>query len=77
MHTLSRVTGRSTLLEHISWLHRSLQARNPYVNALNYIQIELLRRYQRARGSEPESGRLAELLRLSVQGVATGLRTTG
>lgn len=72
------ITGREQLLEGISWLQRSIEARNPYVDPLNLIQIELMRRLRKL----PESGNnerqtLTELLRLTIQGVAAGMRTTG
>jgi phosphoenolpyruvate carboxylase len=75
-----RVTERNEVLEATPWLQRSIRARNPYVDPLNFIQIELLRRLQTAREQDPAAPRLErlhELLRLSVQGIAAGLRTTG
>ena len=62
------ITGRAELLDAVPWLKRSLAVRNPYVDSLNFIQVELLR-----RGVDPAD----ENLRLAVQGIAAGLRTTG
>jgi phosphoenolpyruvate carboxylase len=76
------VTRQQDLLSHISWLQRSIRERNPYVDPLNLIQIELIRRL-RALPDEPseqvaaKAEQLRELIRLSIQGVAAGLRTTG
>jgi len=72
------ITGSSDLLEQVKWLRRSIEVRNPWVDPLNFIQMELLRRV-RAGGFENESQEeeLRHLLRLSVQGIAGGLRTTG
>ena len=47
--------------------------RNPYVDPLNLSQIHLLSLLR----SEPDDPELIELVRLSIQGVAAGLRTTG
>lgn len=68
------ITGRSSLMAESNWLRRSVEIRKPYIDVLNYIQIELLKR-QRANQEDPEA--LSRSLRLSVQGIAAGLRTTG
>lgn len=71
------ITGNSELLEGTPWLQRSIRVRNPYVDPLNLIQIELMRRARRSDTTESQKEELSELLRLSVQGIASGLRTTG
>lgn len=76
------ITGGSELLSGIEWLNRSIRSRNPYVDPLNLAQIDLLRRQRAARevsGAEDNGTQreLTELLRLSIQGIASGLRTTG
>lgn len=68
------ITGRDELLDATPWLQRSIRVRNPYVDPLNFIQVELMRRLP---DDAPQMDPLRELLRLSVQGVAAGLRTTG
>lgn len=74
VQSLLAVTGRNGLLETIPWLARSIAARNRYVDPLNLIQVELMRRQRDGRGDADE---LTGLLRLSVQAIASGLRTTG
>jgi len=59
---------RDDLLSGIGWLRRSVRVRNPYIDPLNLIQIELMR-----RGADPHG----DLLRQSVQAIAAGLRNTG
>jgi phosphoenolpyruvate carboxylase len=73
------VTGHHELLGGIPWLQRSIMERNPYVDPLNLIQIELIRRLRSLpENAAPEQAeRLRELIRLTIQGVAAGLRTTG
>lgn len=61
------------LLANINWLRNSVLQRNPYVDPLNLSQIHLLKQL-RANDSEEE---LRNLVRLSIQGIAAGLRTTG
>ncbi|QDT37111.1 phosphoenolpyruvate carboxylase [Stratiformator vulcanicus] len=76
------ITGQSELLGGVPWLRDSIAERNPYVDPLNLIQIELIKRLrvldaEEDDASEDERERLRELVRLSIQGVAAGLRTTG
>jgi phosphoenolpyruvate carboxylase len=73
------ITGEAELLARTPWFQDSIDARNPYIDLLNLIQIELLRRRraQPADAPEGERDRLGHLLRLTLQGVAAGIRTTG
>ncbi len=73
------IVGGSELLATTPWFQGSIEVRNPYVDPLNLIQIELLRRRRKLNGAADaeDHQRLRELLRLSVQGVAAGMRTTG
>ena len=73
------IVGGSELLATTPWFRSSIEVRNPDIDPLNLIQIELLQRRRRLDGSvdQPELQRLRDLLRLSVQGVAAGMRTTG
>jgi phosphoenolpyruvate carboxylase len=68
-----RVTGQSRLLERNQVLARSIRLRNPYVDPLSLIQVELLRR---KRAGE-ESGELNYALAATINGIAAGLRNTG
>jgi phosphoenolpyruvate carboxylase len=61
------------LLAGIDWLRASVLTRNPYVDPLNLSQIQLLRQLRSDNSDEDLIG----LVRLSIQGVAAGLRTTG
>lgn len=73
------IVGGTELLSSTPWFQESIEARNPDVDPLNLIQIELLRRRRKLHETtdELEKQRLRDLLRLSVQGVAAGMRTTG
>jgi phosphoenolpyruvate carboxylase len=68
-----RVTGQQELLEHNPVLARSIRLRNPYVDPMSLIQIELLRRL---RGGE-ESEELKYALAATINGISAGLRNTG
>ena len=70
---LVRVRGGKRLLDGEPVLQASIDRRNPYVDPLSFIQIELLRR--RRRGADSEE--LARLSLLAINGIASGLRNTG
>ena len=67
------IVGGGELLATTPWFQRSIEARNPSIDPLNLIQIEFMRR----RRDTPDDEALRELLRLCVQGIAAGMRTTG
>ncbi|HVO10794.1 MAG TPA: phosphoenolpyruvate carboxylase [Vicinamibacteria bacterium] len=73
---LCRLTGQRELLEEAPWLQRSIRVRNPYIDPMNYVQVALLRR-TRAEPAPPEAEPLHDAVRLSVNGIAAGLRNTG
>ena len=54
-------------------LKRSLQLRSPYMDPLNHLQVELLKRYRAGETDE----RMARGIHLSINGVASGLRNSG
>jgi phosphoenolpyruvate carboxylase len=67
------VAGRGGLLDDNPVLRRSIDVRNPYVDPINLVQVELLRRLRAAEGDE----RLRHALMMTVNGVAAGMRNTG
>jgi phosphoenolpyruvate carboxylase len=66
-------SGQSALLERNPALARSIRLRLPYIEPLNYLQIELLRRYRHGDTDE----RVHEGIHLTINGIAAGLRNTG
>ncbi|MDX6514484.1 MAG: phosphoenolpyruvate carboxylase, partial [Gaiellaceae bacterium] len=64
------------LLDRHPMLQRSVRLRNPYVDPMNAIQVELLRRYRGAGSDEERELVRAPLLR-SIAGIAAALRNTG
>ena len=69
------VTGHTRLLDTYPEGRLSLEARNPYIDPINLLQIELLRRLRQA-GEEP-SPEVWEAFVLTVNGIAAGMRNTG
>ncbi|HEY8572387.1 phosphoenolpyruvate carboxylase [Phenylobacterium sp.] len=70
---LLAITGQSALLEKHPDLAAVIRSRLPYIDPLNHLQIELIRR--RRAGDEHEAVR--EGIHLTINGVAAGLRNTG
>ncbi|MFM7206765.1 MAG: phosphoenolpyruvate carboxylase [Planctomycetaceae bacterium] len=73
------IVGGGELLATTPWFQRSIEARNPSIDPLNLIQIEFLRRRRAELDADPASSgeHHREILRLCVQGIAAGMRTTG
>jgi len=65
------------LLADVPWFAHSLKKRNPYVDPLNLMQVDLIRRLRDESLPAEKRERLQELLRLTIKGVAAGMRTTG
>jgi phosphoenolpyruvate carboxylase len=70
---LLTVTEQSRLLENHSALEVSIRLRLPYIEPLNLLQVELLKRH-RSGESDP---RVREGIQLSINAIATALRNSG
>ena len=55
-------------------LARSIELRNPYVDPISFLQLRLLRDYRASTDRDPN---LRDAIRLSINGIAAGLRVTG
>jgi phosphoenolpyruvate carboxylase len=78
-HDLARtavldIKQQSELLDGDRTQQRALQLRNPYVDPMNLMQVDLLRRW---RASSREDRDLFEALLASLNGIAQGLQNTG
>ena len=72
------ITGHAELMDGDPVIQRSVQLRNPYVDPLNYLQVEMLRRLRALPDPDgPEAERLREVIVLTINGIAAGLRNTG
>jgi phosphoenolpyruvate carboxylase len=77
-HSLLAINGQSALLENAPIIQRSVQRRNPYIDPLNYLQVEMLRRLRQADDPDGlEAEVLREVIVLTINGIAAGLRNTG
>jgi len=70
---LLEVSGQSRLLENNPALDASIRLSMPYIEPLNLLQIELIKRH-RAGESDP---RISEGIQLSINAIATALRNSG
>jgi phosphoenolpyruvate carboxylase len=70
---LLKITRQNGLLEKNPDLAAAIRSRLPYIDPLNHLQIELIRR--RRRGDTDEA--VVEGVHLTINGVAAGLRNTG
>jgi phosphoenolpyruvate carboxylase len=70
---LLSISEQQALLEQNPLLARSIRNRFPYIDPLNHIQIELLKRH---RGGET-SDAVVDGIHLTINGIAAGLRNSG
>lgn len=72
------ITGQRALLDNNPVIQRSILERNPDTDAINALQVELLRRWRDSPGDAGEAGsRLRRLILLSVNALAAAMQSTG
>ena len=72
------VTGQRQLLAREPVLRQSVQLRNPYIDPLNYIQVEMLRRVRNEKTlSAGETEAVRGVIELTINGISGGLKNTG
>jgi phosphoenolpyruvate carboxylase len=69
-----RLRGSERLLDGNPTLQRSIKLRNPYIDPMHLMQVDLLRRW---RKTGREDGALFAALRATISGIAQGLQATG
>jgi phosphoenolpyruvate carboxylase len=70
-------TFEAPLLARHPVLARQIELRDPYVDPISRLQVELLHRYRTTAPDSPERPRLARTLMMSILGIAAGLRNAG
>ena len=70
---LALITGEKQLLAGNAALKRSIRHRFPYIDPLNHLQVELVRRYRAGQADD----RVQRGIHISINGIAAGLRNTG
>ena len=67
------ITGQESLLDANRALARSLHSRSPYIDPLNHLQVDLLRRYRKGGADD----KLKRAILLTINGITAGLRNSG
>ncbi|GAA4757239.1 phosphoenolpyruvate carboxylase [Sphingomonas daechungensis] len=70
---LLEITGETSLLERSPQLRNSIRLRLPYIEPLNHLQIELMRRF---RSGETDQ-KVQDGIHLTINAIATALRNSG
>jgi phosphoenolpyruvate carboxylase len=68
------LTGQSKLLEAADTLRRAIRLRNPYVDPMSLLQVNLLERW---RGGDRRDDDVLTALLASINGIAHGMQNTG
>jgi phosphoenolpyruvate carboxylase len=71
------ISGQRTLLESNPALARSLKNRMPYLDPLNHLQVELIKRHRARRADGASNERDKRGIHLTINGISAGLRNTG
>ncbi|MDH5255953.1 MAG: phosphoenolpyruvate carboxylase, partial [Gammaproteobacteria bacterium] len=74
---LSLITGEPDRLATNPALARSIEHRFPYLDPLNHLQVELMRRHRATAADDPGAERVRRGIHISINGIAAGLRNTG
>ena len=71
------ITEEKEILDHQPILQKSIKLRNPYIDPINFIQINLLKKYRALPDDSPDKDDLLMILRETVNGIAAGMKNTG
>ncbi|MCC3377140.1 phosphoenolpyruvate carboxylase [Cohnella sp. REN36] len=74
---LLQITGQNEILDNVPVIQESIRLRNPYVDPLSYLQVQLLTELRERRASGEDDAELLREVLLTINGIAAGLRNTG
>lgn len=74
---LLKVTGQAEILDNVPVIQESIRLRNPYVDPLSYLQVQLLSELRALREQDGDDTELLREVLLTINGIAAGLRNTG
>lgn len=77
INTILKITGENDLLDHNKSLQSSLLLRNPYIDPISFIQVKFIKQYREKNFPKSKKEKLVSLLRITVNGIAAGVRNTG
>ena len=71
------ITGQDDILDNVPVIQESIRLRNPYVDPLSYMQVQLLTELRGLRSQNEDDAELLREVLLTINGIAAGLRNTG
>ncbi len=74
---VNSILQQTALMDHAPIMQRSIERRNPYVDPLNFIQVALLRDLRAQMPGTDEYERILNLMLTTINGIASGMKTTG
>ncbi len=78
LNVVLEITEQQELLDYHKVLQESIKLRNPYVDPLNYIQVHFLKEQSKLSAtSDTKRAAIDEILLLTVNGIASGMKSTG
>ncbi|MGZ7444688.1 phosphoenolpyruvate carboxylase [Paenibacillus sp. TH7-28] len=72
-----KIAGISEILDNVPGLQESIRLRNPYVDPLSYLQVQMLAELRSVREQGEDDAHLLREVLLTINGIAAGLRNTG
>lgn len=72
-----KITGLTDILDNAPALQESIRQRDPYVDPLSYLQVQLLAELRAIRDQGQDDTNLLREVLLTINGIAAGLRNTG
>jgi len=72
-----KITNQNEILDNVPVIQESIRLRNPYVDPLSYLQVQLLQELRQIRESDDDDQVLLREVLLTINGIASGLRNTG
>lgn len=71
------ITGQTEILDNVPVIQESIRLRNPYVDPLSYLQVQLVSELRELREKDQDDPELLREVLLTINGIAAGIRNTG
>ncbi|MBJ6361136.1 phosphoenolpyruvate carboxylase [Paenibacillus sp. GCM10012307] len=72
-----KISGQHEILDNVPVIQESIRLRNPYVDPLSYLQVQLVQELRELRSKDEDDTELLREVLLTINGIAAGLRNTG
>jgi phosphoenolpyruvate carboxylase len=72
-----KISGQQEILDNVPVIQESIRLRNPYVDPLSYLQVQLITELRALREEDEDDSVLIREVLLTINGIAAGLRNTG